>query len=246
MKCWICGSIADSGEHRIKRSDLIKIHGKGPYSGDQSLVMVKSGKENPIQGPNSKFLKYKKSLCKACNGTKTQKYDEAYSDFIDYIEENEKQIIEKRLICLADVFKKDVEARQRHLYKYFVKSFGCRVVEAGRNVPQNLVDLLDQKCFETNLFITFSVNEDKAKYLPKDIKMVGNGDLLWSEEIDDNGTFDATYYEYYSFLHINYWFNCAWDYGLGARWLADSIFLYLGSLEPLTPEQREEAKNIKI
>jgi len=205
MNCWICGDIADSGEHRIKRSDLIKIHGKGPYKKEESLVMVKSGKEISIQGPNSKYLKYKNSLCRKCNGTRTQKYDEAYSKFIDFLESSKTEILEKRIICLADVYQDDVETKQRHLYKYFVKSFGCRIVEAGREVPNHLVRLLNKKRFQTNLFITFAVNEDKVKYLPDSMKMVGNGDLYWSEETESNGQYSATYYEFYSYLHINYW-----------------------------------------
>lgn len=245
MKCWICGNFADSGEHRIKKSDLIKIHGKGPYKDDQSLVMIKSGKEISIQGPNSKFLKYKKSLCKKCNGSGTQKYDDAYSIFINYLDDKKDEILSKRIINLAEVYQTNVDDKQRHLYKYFVKSYGCRVVEAGRAVPKHLVDIFQKKAFQTNLFITFAVNEDKVNYMPENVKMVGNGNLLWSEQIDENGDFSATYQEYYSYLHIYYWHNCGWNYGLGSRWLADSLFLYLGSFSPLTPEQREKAKKLK-
>jgi len=245
MKCWICGNIADSGEHRIKRSDLIKIHGKGPYKNENSLVMVKSGKEIPVQGPNSKFLKYKKSICKKCNDTGTQRFDNAYSKFVDHLDSNEKNILKTRIIELGKIYGEDSERGQRNLYKYLIKSFGCRVVEAGRHVPQHLVKLLSRKTFQTDLFITFAINEDKARYLPDDMKMVGNGDLLWSEEIDSEGNFSATYHEYYSYLHIYYWYNCHWDFGLGSRWLADSLYLYLGSFSPLSPEQREEAKKMK-
>lgn len=245
MKCWICGKVADSGEHRIKKSDLIKIHGKGPYKKENSLVMVKGGMEIPVQGPNSKFLKYKKSLCTKCNGTNTQRFDNAYSKFIDHLDNNEKNTLRTRIINLGEIYGNDSERGQRNLYKYLVKSFGCRVVEAGRDVPRNLVEILNRQKFQTNLFITFAVNEDKVKYLPDDMKMVGNGDLVWSEKIDSEGNFSATYHEYYSYLHIYYWYNSQWDLGLGSRWLADSLYLYLGSFAPLSPEQREKAKEMK-
>lgn len=242
MRCWICGNIADSCEHRIKKSDVTKVHGKGPYKEKQSLVMIKDGREIPIQGPNSKALKYKKSLCRRCNDTRTQRYDDAYSAFIDHVEDNKEHILEKRMIKFIDVYGENAESEQRFLYKYFIKSFGCRIVETGRKVPKHLADIFDKNVFEINLFITFAVNEDKVN-LPEELKMIGNGDLIYSK--DDAGNFSATYYEYYSYLHICYWFNCDWDHGLGARWTADSLFLYLGSFSPLTFEQRKLTKAMR-
>ncbi len=207
--------------------------------------MVKSGKEIPVQGPNSKYLKYKKSLCKECNGAYTQRFDIAYSKFIDHVDSNEKNILKKRIINLAEIYGKNSEEGQRNLYKYLIKSFVCRVVEAGRDAPRHLVEILSKKAFQTNLFITFAVNEDKVQYLPDDMKMVGNGDLVWSEKIDSEGNFSATYHEYYSYLHIYYWYNSHWDFGLGSRWLADSLYLYLGSFSSLSSEQRDKSKNMK-
>jgi len=45
-------------------------------------------------------------------------------------------------------------------WKYFVKSFGCRLVDAGEPVPRDLVELLPRESFRTKLAITFCVNED--------------------------------------------------------------------------------------
>lgn len=240
MECWICGNDADSGEHRIKRSDLISLHGKGAYKQENAMVMVKSGKEIPIQGPNSKYLKYKKSLCKECNVTGTQNFDNAYSKFIEHIINNEKEIIRKRFIDFEDVYGEEFESGQRNLYKYFVKSFGCRVVEAGRKVPGHLSELLTKKQFQTNLFITFAINEDKVLLLEDDLRVVGNGDLSWYEEQDTQGNIRATYHEYYSIIHIFYWYNFNWDWGRGSRWVADTKYIYLGSFSPLPPEMRNE------
>jgi hypothetical protein len=83
--CWICNKIADSAEHRIKKSDLVSLHGSGSYKGENALFLVREGKQTPIQGPNSKVVKYRKNLCSTCNNSYTQPFDKAYECFVDYL-----------------------------------------------------------------------------------------------------------------------------------------------------------------
>ncbi len=240
MKCWICGNEGDSGEHRIKKSDLIAFHGKGPYKNDKSLVMIKDGKQIPIQGPNSKYLKYSNSLCSDCNNTATQEFDRAYSTFVNYVNTHEELVLKKRFIDFEEIYGPDLfEIGQRHLYKYFMKSFGCRLVEAGLNVPRHLVDLLQKERFQTKLRITFAVNEDKVLLMKDNVRIVGNGELYYTySPVTREHSFQ--FFEYFGFIHIYYWYSCFPDGRLGAPWNADSKFIYLGSLSPLTPEMRSE------
>ncbi len=44
-KCWICADIANSKEHKIKKSDIIKKYGKGNYRGDNEVCII-SDREN--------------------------------------------------------------------------------------------------------------------------------------------------------------------------------------------------------
>jgi hypothetical protein len=240
MNCWICGKLADSGEHRIKRSDLVRIHGNGPYKDDKDIVMVKGGKEFKIQGPNSKLLQYNKSLCRLCNGTETQRFDNAYSKFIEFVDNHESAILKTRMVNFEDVFGKEYETEQRRLYKYFLKCFGCRLIEAGKQVPKNLIDIFKLKTFNTNLYITFAVNEDKVLLLKDNVKIVGNGEIEGKEVIESPDKFTSRYSEFYSYLHIFYWYNCDWDGKFGARWVADSKYIYLGSFSPLPQHMRKE------
>ena len=60
--CWICGAEADSAEHRLKKSDLVRAHGKGPYIDSSALSHIRNGKETLIQGPGSKHVKYLNGL----------------------------------------------------------------------------------------------------------------------------------------------------------------------------------------
>lgn len=89
-KCWICGKIADSSEHKIKKSNLVKLWGKGPYKGDNALLRLKNSQQDAIQGPDSAILKFNKNLCHNCNSTRTQPFDNAYDEFIQWFEGQKK------------------------------------------------------------------------------------------------------------------------------------------------------------
>jgi 5-methylcytosine-specific restriction endonuclease McrA len=140
--CWICGAPADSAEHRIKKAELVRVYGRGPYRGDAAPIHVRGNVETPIQGPGSSAVKYAPSLCQHCNTTRTQPYDRAYDHFISWVVANESAVLHKRMIDFAEVYGASFEEAQRNLFKYFVKNLGCRLVDTGELVPPDLVELL--------------------------------------------------------------------------------------------------------
>ncbi len=75
--CWICKGPADSSEHKFKKTDLITLHGEGPYVKDKELLHLKDGVIRKIHGPNARIVKYEKSLCQRCNDTFSQPFDYA-------------------------------------------------------------------------------------------------------------------------------------------------------------------------
>lgn len=158
--CWICKKTADSAEHRIKKSDLVTLHGSGPYKGENTLLMLRGDQKIPIQGPNSKVVKYKKILCANCNNNFSQPFDKAYELFVEYILNNENLIVKRRFVDFRDVYGDEFEVGQCNLYKYFVKSFGCRLANDDHPVPEDLPVLLSKRRFRTRLRITFSVDEE--------------------------------------------------------------------------------------
>jgi hypothetical protein len=74
MKCWICGSEANSGEHVIKASDLKDVFGnitqKNPI-----YTHTRLRKNQPIRGIKSDTLKYSARICARCNNELTQPHD---------------------------------------------------------------------------------------------------------------------------------------------------------------------------
>ncbi len=242
--CWICKQVADSAEHRVKKSDLVNLYGSTSYKGENALVLIREGKKFPIQGPNSKVVKYKKNLCSKCNNDFSQPFDKAYEAFIEYILKNEDTILKCRFIDFKSVYGDRFELFQRNLYKYFVKSFGCRLDNDGYPIPEDLPALLPKERFKTRLRITFSVNENFL--LPsEEIKILGNGPLLTLVPIQETRptliekwrakkygrTLPLEYQccENFKWLYVWYWYNKLPDGKLGSTWIANSQYIYLGS-----------------
>ncbi|MDD5215248.1 MAG: hypothetical protein PHQ03_06900 [Methylococcales bacterium] len=246
MTCWICNTRkADSREHIIKKSDITRAFGKGSYSGGNAPVHVKNGKISNLQGADSNKIKYETSLCKACNGASTQPFDKAYDKFISYMYANETSILKKRFIDFFDVYGEEFEKGQRDLYKYYAKSFGCRLVDAGEVVPSDIPSLFFKDSFSTGLRINFAVNEDILIMPNKDRDgFIGKGEsTVWLDKYDNKKINGYTWSEHVSWLTAFFWYNIFPDGCLGSIWVADSQFIYLGSFEPLDNEQR---KNLEL
>jgi hypothetical protein len=251
-KCWICGGVADSAEHKIKKSDIVKICGSGTY---EEVVLYDSKSFTPLRGPNSKLVKYDKILCSACNNSFSQPFDKAYENFVNHIYENKDLLLKRRFINFQEIYGIDFADQQVNLYKYFVKSLGCRLAHYGDLIPTDLPRLLKKRRFRTGLRISFAVNEDKL-LKPELQEMAGNGELYGFEsnkspgilrkillKMDKSRSCIYQYSEYFQWLHIFYWYNYLPDGSLGNPWVANSQYLYLGSFSPLPDNIRDQLLN---
>jgi hypothetical protein len=188
-------------------------------------------------------MKYPPSLCHRCNTTVSQPWDEAYDTFVRWLENNEATVLRRRFIDFQEIYGQEFEAPQRNLYKYFAKSFGCRLVAAGFPVPVDVVQLLGQDSFQTMLLLTFAVNEDVLIMPLADRRgFIGKGDLIaWASRQRPDQLTGYTWDEHVSWFWICHWYNAAPDRCLGSTWVADSQFLYLGSFAPRDADTRAEA-----
>lgn len=233
-KCWICGAPADSAEHRFKKSDLVRVYGRGSYDKEAAPFHFRSGRLSRLQGPNSKLLKYAPDLCHQCNTTSTQVFDHAYEHFVSWVMDNEMDVTRRRFINFPEVFGAGWEDAQRNLYKYFAKSFGCRLVDSGWDAPIDVAELLGQKSFRTALRITMAVDErmilapqsHRDGFFGKDAVRT----FLWDRNIDESRAF--TWNESISWLTIFYWYNYPPDDTKGTAWIADKSTVYLGTIRP--------------
>ena len=242
--CWICGAPADSAEHRIKKRDLTRVYGPGPYYGGSAPLHFRGGNfKSAIQGPNACSVKYKPGLCHKCNTTFTQPFDQAYDVLMVWLMANESEVLRRRFINFADVYGDHFETPQRDLYKYFAKSIGCRLYDAGYTVPKDVIELLSLTHFQTALCLTFAVNEDILILSPADRDgFIGKGDLVaLLNRSDPEEIIGYLWNEHISWFTIFYWYAHQPDGDLGSTWVANSQHIYLGSYKPLTPEMRADA-----
>jgi len=240
MECWICGKTADSSEHKIKKAALIKVYGNNFKH--SKMAHIKNGKLSHLQGPNSKKIKYESTLCKVCNGHGTQKYDRSYDTFFNFVQREPLKIAKRRMIDFYDVYGSDFLSGQLNLFKYFVKLLGCDLVATGFEVPPDLIDLLGKRQFRTKLVVTFAVNIDKLLLKNPNDAGMGIGSLVgwYPDKEHAHGTPEGYIWEiFFSFLHIYYWYNRPVDGPLGAPWIANNRYIYMGSFDSLSPEQRE-------
>lgn len=134
-KCWICGARGPlTGEHKVKKTDL-KLH---PTMVPKFLVRI-GGKPAPIQGLNSKQLKFLPSICARCNNSTTQKADRSYELFRREESEIARTTIDE-LIGIDDwTIEREVDFSARtDLGRYFGKHLGCSLANNKFPIPLRL------------------------------------------------------------------------------------------------------------
>ena len=155
-KCWICGSLADSSEHKVKHSLLRKIYGKGPWTEkDSTLGHVTQDTVRTLQSAGSKRLKYSATICHRCNSDRTSEADRAADKFHQHWMSQFPEVQEAMSI--------DLEAAgvsPSGLRSYLAKLFGCRVVEEGWEVPKTIGELAIGTSDAPELHISFAINKD--------------------------------------------------------------------------------------
>jgi hypothetical protein len=223
--CWICGQPSDTSEHRIKKSDLVQQYGTGPYRGTETLMHFKAGRVSKVQGPDSALVKYRKDLCGQCNSAFTKPFDLAYEQFIAWTMTNDEEVLRHRVIDFEPVFGHEWENKQRDLFKFFAKCFGCRLTEAGQPVPADVVDLLSKTGFTTALYVTFLVNEDVREL---DIQNVGTEALVVHRERSTGDDLGFQCGHSVGWLTMMYWYRHFPMEPIGSRWIANSKHVYLG------------------
>jgi hypothetical protein len=82
-QCYWCRQRpANSCEHKFKRSDLVREHGRGELRGERTMVKYGAEGSLDIRSTKSGALKFRPSLCAECNNARSQQIDEAYDRFI--------------------------------------------------------------------------------------------------------------------------------------------------------------------
>jgi len=145
--CWWCQTNpADSREHKLKRSDLVREYGPPPYADERLLTRFSADGRHQISGPNSSLFKFGPSMCSDCNNTRSQAFDNAWSTFTAYLAEYESEIIQNRTLDLGFAFGSEWRLVGANVARYLVKHAICRMIDTlpgPLRFEADLIDFLD-------------------------------------------------------------------------------------------------------
>lgn len=131
--CWICGSLADSGEHMVKASDFRSLF---PGVTHKSPVFrhTREKLNQPIKGANAHNLKFKPSLCQHCNNNRTQQYDLAWQELSEVLQAMS-PLRPGHELPTKRAFGTNANSKMLGVHFYFLKALGCMAVEYAIPLP---------------------------------------------------------------------------------------------------------------
>lgn len=178
-KCWICGGDGKTGEHLLKASDL-KSH-FGRISQTAPVYYHAKGRKNiPVGSTQSTRLKSKALICNNCNSSLTQPYDQAWEKLSLYLRTNWAILQRNGRLNLSKVFPGATGESRLDVHLYFVKLFGCKIVED--NVPIDITEFsncLQRRVAHSDVYIAIGnrIGIAKHKYAAiTPIESVNQGD----------------------------------------------------------------------
>lgn len=206
--CWWCREAeADSREHKLKRTDLVRQFGPGPF---KELISQREGKARFVQGPNSSLVKFKATMCATCNNRRSQPLDQAYDQFTAYLTDHERHVLSSRSVDLRAIYGRGWEDGRDALLRYLAKHAGCRLAENSVEVPLSIREYLDggpEPCAE--LALEFEIRADIARLSRTDLAegSMWLGDLLFTDfDSDGNPLVIESHYG-------NRWLRVVWGIG---------------------------------
>ena len=151
--CWICGSPADSREHKFKKSDVA--HSSKTWAPSDQPYFISDGGWRRVQGPDSQLVKFEqKVICQHCNTTRTQPFDRAYECFAAWVNQKGADLMAEDRIDFVQIYGAQFQDDVLNLLKYFAKHLGCRLAADGYTIPPGLAPSLatsDLSPFEVSL-----------------------------------------------------------------------------------------------
>jgi hypothetical protein len=225
VPCWMCGGVADSGEHIFKARALRRIFNRDGYApNDLPFYFHEEGHER-IRGPKSGRMKYSNLICTRCNNDRTSNFDRAYDRLSDSFatQQNNYAMTE---IDFREVFDKNHGRSIDALRRYGAKALGCRLLASGCRLPANLfpnpVSDIDISILQLSICRVQPFRHEK-KFRPDMMERVlGNGCLYVNisrshlELTGERGVLNAVWWENIGHFQITYWFNIDVNPELGA------------------------------
>jgi hypothetical protein len=161
MNCWICGSVADSGEHMIKASDMRLFFPKVSQKNKILHTKDNGSISKSIGTVKSDVVHFSAEICKKCNNVRTSSHDKSWVKLSKYLYENKGL----NKLYFTDVWGETYKANMINVHLYFAKLLGCAVESSkveGQQIPL-LTDSFSHSILENtphpNLLLSFHYTE---------------------------------------------------------------------------------------
>jgi hypothetical protein len=164
MNCWICGKKGRTGEHLVKASDLKSLFGRISQE-DPVYYHTKGEKNIPVGSLKSTRLKSKALICNDCNSSLTQPYDKAWEKLSLYLRSNWTILERNGKLNLSKIFPGSTRKSFLDVHLYFVKLFGCKIIEDG--VPIDISGFshcLQQRVAHSDIYIAIGNRPGVVKH----------------------------------------------------------------------------------
>lgn len=195
-KCWICGDDATTREHRTKRSDLRDVFGT-PLQAKPLYLHNAKTKNRPIRSLKAKVLKSPSLICANCNNTRTQPHDRAWEQMSESLRTRIRANALGAVVRANKIFRYDTTREMRNVHLYFVKLFGCHILEA--EIPIDVVT-----------FSNAILNEKACPYVylkfGRSPSMTGMSDIEAEMRASDGSCAFATWFYLLEGLAVNVMF----------------------------------------
>jgi hypothetical protein len=162
--CWICESaIADSGEHKSKKSDLKAVF--GDVSPQRPIYFHQGESRNRgVQSLDASRLKWTKVICGCCNSARTQPHDMAWDTLHAGLRKRVPSLKPGDRVRGNSIFRHDTARAMVNVHLYFAKAFGCTLVM--EDAPLDIAPFA--KAIMTGTRAIVSVARDAGLGLPTD------------------------------------------------------------------------------
>lgn len=155
-RCWWCGDLATTEEHRIKASTLRRVgRAEDGTTNPSNVFKMSSDYQRSLQtlkkGPQ---VRWRRNMCASCNNSRSQAFDRAYDVFEAFLVSHCDVMVAWTRVDWKDVYGKDWRTGSRNLARYFAKQLGCMLATYDLPVPDDIPRFLDgatrcpSVCFE--------------------------------------------------------------------------------------------------
>ncbi len=223
--CWMCGGIANSREHRYKRTELNRFAPNLNRSKQSSKkewpisISFESGNLFYIKSLDADRERYPPLICEACNTTNTQNMDLAYDQLSKWCWENP----EASYINLHELWGNNYLKKIELFYGYCLKILGCEILNSNARLPKSFPNPLRFDLKNPKLKISVCKPGGVEAIFPSFKKemintMIGKGCLFGGRNLNCNdelkqqntkitGITSLVWYRLIGNYQINFWYN---------------------------------------